>query len=436
MKQTDEMLDAVGVGIGPFNLSVAALMHPLELRSRFFERRGDFNWHPGLLFPEATIQVSFLKDLVTLADPTSAFSFLCFLFSHKRLYRFINANFPRVTRVEFNQYLRWVCASLPNLEFGRGVDAVFFDGESLVVDLGDELVRTRNVVLGSGLAPVIPACAGPHVGRSVLHATNFLNGDLQTGGKRVVVVGGGQTGAEVFNYLLGDEARMPRELTWISRRPNFQPLDNSPFTNDLFTPSYSNYFFNLPRAEKNTILAQQKLASDGISEDLLASIYRRLYEIEFLNGGSRVCSLRPQHELAGMSRRASTGWSLELRNGLNGQEDSVEADIVILCTGSEYRLPKYLDPLRGRIPLEPGGGFKMREDFSVEWDGPPSLNIYAQNAARHTRGVADPNLSLMAWRSATIVNSLAGRTVHNVKESNSVFDWMTMEVAAQTGAAF
>src|SRR3712207_5952507 len=114
----DPPWDALGVGIGPFNLSVAALADTLpQLRLRFFDQRAEFQWHAGLLFPNATIQVSFLKDLVTLADPTNRYSFLNFLFHTGRLYRFLNVNFGRASRIEFNQYLRWVCESLPYLEF-------------------------------------------------------------------------------------------------------------------------------------------------------------------------------------------------------------------------------------------------------------------------------------------------------------------------------
>ena len=39
------------------------------------------------------------------------------------------------------------------------------------------------------------------------------------------------------------------------------------------------------------------------------------------------------------------------------------------------------------------------------------------------RGVADPNLSLMAWRSAVIANSLIGRPVYDVAGESSVFDF-------------
>src|SRR5205807_9663840 len=74
---------AVGVGVGPFNLSLAALLAPTGFDARFFERSANFQWHPGLLLPEATLQVSYLKDLVTLVDPTSQYSFVAFLRAHK-----------------------------------------------------------------------------------------------------------------------------------------------------------------------------------------------------------------------------------------------------------------------------------------------------------------------------------------------------------------
>ncbi|MFG2390637.1 SidA/IucD/PvdA family monooxygenase, partial [Streptomyces lavendulae] len=75
--QLDTPHDLVGIGIGPFNLSLAALAHGLPqqgigtLATAFYDQRRDFRWHPGLLIDGATLQVPFLADLVTLADPTS-----------------------------------------------------------------------------------------------------------------------------------------------------------------------------------------------------------------------------------------------------------------------------------------------------------------------------------------------------------------------------
>ena len=427
-KEKDVILDVAGVGIGPFNLSTAALLQPIKkLRAVFYERAQEFQWHSGLLFPEATIQVSFLKDLVTLVDPTNPYSFLSFLSSTKRLYSFITANFPRLTRVEFNQYFQWVSASLPNLRFGHPVDGVFYDGQCFVLDLGSEMVRTWNLILGSGLTPVIPDCARPHLGPTVFHASLYLKKNIKTADKRIAIIGGGQTGAEVFYHLLRDPENQPRQIYWISRRPNFLPLDETPFTNELFTPNYSDFFFNLPEAEKPSVLARQKLASDGIAPPLLEMIYRRLYEIEFLNGHNHEVHLCPSRELIDISPAGDGRWALLLGDGCLGRFETIHADVVVMSTGAEFKVPKYLDPLLDRIPLDMGR-FLFRDDFSIEWDGPESNRIYAQNAALHARGVADPNLGLMAWRSAKIVNSLAGRTVYDVDNNSSFFDWMPTEV--------
>ena len=415
---SDVVLDAVGVGAGPFNLSLAALIAPTGFSARFFERSANFQWHPGLLFPEATIQVSFLKDLVTLVDPTSQFSFLAFLRAHKRLYRFINLS-GNVSRKEFNQYLQWAAGRLPNVEFGAEVREVAIDGQSFSIRVDHRVLRTKNVVLGTGLVPNVPPWARSHLGDTVFHSNDYLLHPIDATGRVVAVVGGGQSGAEVAWHLLLDLEHLPAQLIWISHRANFLPLDESPFTNELFNPVYSDYFFTLTREQRDTLLAEQKLASDGISEGLLQRIYDRLYDLEFLESAGRRVRLLPGHEVVDMQHTPG-GCELALRDRW-GKSQTVRADVIVLGTGSSYALPEAMQPLANRMRWD-RDGFPVRADFSVEWDGPPELRIYAQDAARHMRGVPDPNLSLMAWRSAIIANSLLGRQVYDVSGESSVFD--------------
>src|SRR5690606_36823850 len=84
-----EPLDLTGIGIGPFNLGLAALLAPHSgIRSRFLERKSEFSWHNGMMLPGTTLQVPFLADLVTMADPTNSLSFLNYLHAHDRLYQF------------------------------------------------------------------------------------------------------------------------------------------------------------------------------------------------------------------------------------------------------------------------------------------------------------------------------------------------------------
>lgn len=422
------IFDAVGVGLGPFNLSTAALLEPVKkLNTCFFEREKEFQWHPGLLFPDATIQVSFLKDLVTLADPQSRYSFLSFLFANRRLYRFINANFARVSRVEFNQYFRWVANRLPNLEFGQEVHSISFEDKSFMVRTSHGQVRAKNIVLGTGLQPAIPECAANFMNAknqsTLLHASRYFHQKPRTSGAKVVVVGGGQTGAEIVQHLLSTPEVAPKTLFWVSKRSNFLPLDESPFTNELFTPNYSDYFYGLSAQDRLSLLAEQKFASDGINNSLLERIYQLLYQAEFLNGSGRCCSLYPRCELVDITPSVEGGWGLTLRDGFNFGATAIEADVVILATGTTYKPLPALSPIMNRLSRGEHG-FVVQEDYSIPWDGPASLKIYIQNGAKHCRGVADPNLSLIAWRSAKIVNSLAAECIYDIAESNSVFDFI------------
>jgi len=415
--------DSIGVGIGPFNLSAAALAATLpELKTLFVERARSFAWHPGMMISGATIQTSHLKDLVTLADPTSPYSFLSYLHAKKRMYRFITADFDSVERAEFNDYFRWVSERLPNVQFGYTVESIDFDGSMFILN-DDERYTSRSLILATGLSPDIPDCALPFVGSSVFHSSSLLHGATDWSGKRVAIIGGGQSGGEIFSFALDNDDRMPAEVHWISSRSNFLPLDDSPFTNELFTPGYSSYFFDLPLDKRLFSLDGQKLASDGISLNLLRHIYRRLYALEFVRKSRPMIGLKPCTRLVDIQRGAGHGeFVLELQHGITEDRNAITADVVVLATGYRYRMPAFLSRMKSRIPCK-HTGYHYHPDFSIQWDGHPRNKIYVQNAARNARGIADPNLSLMAWRSANIINDLVGRQHYTIQDSKDLPLW-------------
>ncbi|MDE1902058.1 MAG: SidA/IucD/PvdA family monooxygenase, partial [Alphaproteobacteria bacterium] len=75
----DRVCDIIGIGFGPANLSLAiALQERAEesgnrLETVFLEQKSAFGWFPEMLIPGATMQVSFLKDLVSLRNPCSPY---------------------------------------------------------------------------------------------------------------------------------------------------------------------------------------------------------------------------------------------------------------------------------------------------------------------------------------------------------------------------
>lgn len=422
MASKGRTVDCVGVGIGPANLSLAALSHATpHLELQFFEKAKGFSWHPGLLFPESSIQTSYLKDLVTPVAPTNPYSFLSFLVEHRRFYSFVTANVPRVSRSEFNQYLTWVSEGLSNLQFGSPVIRIEYQNDYFEVRTPSACTRARNVVLGTGRPPYIPHCARPFLGPSVHHAVEFGHYAPKIAGRRVAVIGGGQSGAELVHHFLLDRDALPSELYWISRRGNFQPLDESPFANELFTPEYTHQFYRLGEDARQELLREQLLASDGISGELLDDLYRRLYSLQFVDEVDRYpVHLLPGHELVGI-QRCDFGWAMDVR-ARDERCFRRRVDLIVLATGHRYRVPQCLEPVRHRIEWNDGEP-SVDENFAVIWDGPPERRIFVQNASRNRHGVADPNLSLLAWRSAVILNQLAGRIVYDCQPGLGTVEW-------------
>lgn len=421
---TTNALDVTGIGIGPSNLSVAALLATTpRVRARFFERRHAFQWHPGMMLPGSRMQTSFLKDLVTPVSPTSPFSFIAYLVATGRFYRFINADFTRVRRAEFVAYLRWVADQVPSLSFGQGVEEVTFDGREFVTRLSNgETVRSRDVSVGVGNPPNIPAWARAHVGSTCFHNETYLGSDLSVDQRRVVVVGGGQSGAELFLDVLSGARGLPREVVWITRRPNVEPLDETSFTNEHFTPDYVRQFRRLSPERRKALVDSQKLYTDGVSPETVREVSQRLYECDFLSPDANRYRLLSYREVKGM-RREGGAFNLEMFNGFNQKTESVETDVVLLATGYRFGLPPFLEPIADKLARDDDGNMILEEDYSVVWDGPPSSRIFMMNAGRVSHGIADSALSLAAWRSAMIVNSILGAQVYPTEPCQAPVEW-------------
>lgn len=420
----------IGIGAGPANLSLASLLHPHhEISNLFLDRKAAFGWHDGQQLPNTSLQVSLLKDLVSLADPTSRFSFLSYLHSQRRIYHFINAQFAAVPRKEFRNYLKWACEQNQNIVLGETVQAVDFD-RTFVVRTDRRTVTADNLAIGVGSRPWVPPAATGLPQEDQFHVCDIVNRGGDLGGRRVCVVGGGQSGAEAFLDLLSRPPQdRPRRISWVTRRRNYFPIDDSPFTNEFYSPDYSDYHFSLPAENRRRFNTEQVLSSDGISADTLRQIYQRVYTQRYIDGEDDLVVLCPNREVVRVES-TDTGWTIDLantdRSGLVGRLD---ADVVIWATGFRSAPMDFLDPISHRLSREEGE-LKIDADFAVRWDGPAGHDIFVHNAAEQQRGLADRNLSLIAWRSQRIVDRLRG--VRSDEQLPSLLDWTTKHHAAAT----
>ncbi len=414
----------VGIGVGPANLSLASLMHGHpEITNLFLDKKEAFGWHDGQQIPGATIQVSMLKDLVSLSQPTNAYSFLAYLCEQGRVYHFLNAQFDAVPREEFRNYMQWACGKNENIAFGHEVRAVTYD-DVFHIRTDSMTVTADNISVGVGVQPVVPPPARDHLGDRQFHISEFMSKATNLAGLRVGVIGGGQSGAEGFGDLIARSGPdLPRRVVWISRRPNFLPLDDSPFTNDYYSPSYSDYFASLDSATRHALNARHVLTSDGISEATLRQIYQRIYTRRFIDGYADLVALYPNRTVIDVTTAPAGAWNLKLaHNEHDIVSENVELDVIIWATGYRPAHPAFLEPLESRLERD-NGEYRIDDSFAITWDGPTDNNIFLQNAARGQRGLADPNLSLNAWRSQRILDRIRGvRTEHQLE---SFIEWMS-----------
>ncbi len=413
--------DLLGVGIGPFNLSLAALAEPVDgLDAVFFDQAPAFAWHPGLLVEGTTTQVPFLADLVTLADPTSRHSFLEYLREHDRLYRFYLRERFHLPRREYDHYCRWVAGRLPNCHFGTRVEGLrwlvgpgLFEAELTEAGGRTSRRRARNLVLGVGTTPAVPGALAGALGKDVFHAAEFLeHRERLRQAAAVTVVGSGQSGAEVFLELLREQPGCGYRLDWLTRSAGFFPMEYSRLGLEHFTPDYTRYFHGLPAATRDRLLPTQDLLYKGIDVDTIAAIGDLLYERTVARAEPPVRLLA--HAEVRSLEPAGGRWRVAGRQWEQDRPFTLEADCVVLATGYRDGPPACLDGLADLVAWDNAGRYQVDLDYRVATDSRVTGGLYVQNGELHTHGVGAPDLGLGANRAATIVNAVTGREVYRL----------------------
>lgn len=407
----------IAIGLGPFNLSLACLTAPLkETSGLFLERGSGFTWHPGMLVERCTLQNPFLADLVSLADPTSRFSYLNYCKQQGRIYScYVRENFY-LTRQEYNRYCQWAAAQLDSVRFHHEVTAITHDEQHQLYRVSGHDPRTgrpfehaaRRLVLGIGSSPWLPACcegAGPW-----LHSADYLRHKEALQQRReVTIVGSGQSAAEIFRDLLQDIDRFGYRLNWVTRSSRFFQMENAKLVLELISPDYADHFFGLPESAKQRVLLDQKSVYNGINGELIDALYDTLDERrDELRGRVR---LLPNMELS-TCRPSADGHQLEFVHTELGRRYRHHADGLVFATGYAPRVPAFIEGIRHRIAWDGAGRYRQQRNYAVD---PEGREIFVQNAGCHSHGVTNPDLGMACYRNACIIRALTGTEFYPIE---------------------
>ncbi len=386
--------------------------------AHFFERQPRFGWHRGMLIDDATMQVSFLKDLVTLRNPSSEFSFLCYLQSEGRLVDFVNGKSLFPLRVEFHDYFEWAAAKVDDMvSYGHEVIAVrpvVLDGVVEYVDVtsrsGSEVVvhRARNLVIGTGLRPQMPD--GVERTDRVWHTSDLLARveGLDGAGppSRFVVVGAGQSAAENVAYL---HRRFPdAEVCAVFSRYGYSPADDSGFANRIFDPDAVDEYFTAPDETKRKLMGYHGNTNYAVVDiDLIDDLYRTAYQEKVL-GTERLRFLNVSRVVDAVETPDRVRTTVE--SLVTGERTTLDADVVVYATGY---LPADALGLLGevgeRCRLDAQGRVRVERDYRVATDPGMRCGVYLQGGTEHTHGITSSLLSNTAIRVGEILDSIVER---------------------------
>lgn len=405
--------DFIAIGVGPFNLGLACLTEPIEdLNGIFLDKKEGFNWHPGMLLEDTTLQVPFMADLVTLADPTNQFSFLNYIKEQGRMYSFyIRENFL-LLRNEYNQYCQWAISKLSNIHFNTEVTHIDYNEAEAIYIVTSTCTKTQEIkiykakrlVFGTGTQPYVPQCA-KNLKDQAIHSSQYLsNKERLQSQKKITILGSGQSAAEIFYDLLQEVDSRDYELNWITRSPRFFPLEYSKLTLEMTSPEYVDYFYNLAPQKRDHLIKNQKHLYKGINSDLIGAIHDTMYAKRVATQAPLNVSLRTNSELISAKTKGDA-IHLELHQVEEDKYFKHDTEGLVLATGYTYYLPDFVEGISNRIQWDDQDRFDVARNYSIDKN---KNEIFVQNAELHTHGFVTPDLGMVAYRNSCIIKEMTG----------------------------
>lgn len=458
----DSVYDLVCIGFGPASLAIAIALHDEMEAGKltnppkvlFLEKQSQFAWHAGMLLPGAKMQISFIKDLASLRNPRSNFTFLNYLHKNDRLVEFTNLDTFLPARIEFEDYLRWCARHFDDVvQYQNEVLSVspvqedgparLFGVKSRDTQSGETTTyQARNVVLALGGQPSIPKSL-PHSER-VIHSSQYAQAVPRmltnpSASYRVAVIGAGQSAAEIFNNI---QNLYPNSKTSLIMRSEFlKPSDDSPFVNSIFNPQYIDRIYPKSSAYRAAFLEDARATNYSVVRlELIEHLYEKMYHQRRTLGKDE--RAWPHRILAGrrIVNVTEKGEALRIKtavchlgdeDGLLGEEQEVEeldVDLIICATG--YQRRAHVEMLKGCWGLLPspqdasGEGRKDRwvvegnrvmeveRDYSVKFEGgkvESGSGVWLQGCCEGTHGLSDTLLSVLSTRSGEMVGNIFGK---------------------------
>ncbi|MDR6227353.1 SidA/IucD/PvdA family monooxygenase [Desmospora profundinema] len=417
--------DLIGVGFGPAGIALAAVMADDEeetgqhqMDRLFFEKAADSSWQPNMLLSGTDIQHHFLRDFATPRNPRSRFTFPNYLVEKNRLFAFGHLG-GVAGRIEWSDYVNWCAQQLTEhvryrhevLEVEPVVSASAVQYLNVWVrelETGrTQMFQTRDMAVNVGRIPHIPDLYRAYLGENVFHSHQFLqrlSAHHSRDDHTFVVVGSGQNAIEV---ILSLRDRYPTASIYsINRNVGFQLMDTGHFSNEVFFPEFTDYFYHLSQENRDKLFEKMKYTNYSVVDyDVSRDLYWKVYE-DRVQGRNRLHITRCTQVVD--IKREDSRYHLTLEDIYTQQTRTVSADTIILCTGfKEPKMPAILNPLEEYLLKDEAGCLKITRDYRIQTTAAFKSRLFINGLTERTHGISDStSFSMMALKAQRIYETL------------------------------
>lgn len=399
----------LGVGFGPSNLALAIALAERNLAAVFVEQQPEFGWHTGMLLPHARMQLPFLKDLVTLRNIKSDFTFLNYLSERGRLIEFIGRHTLFPSRMEFHDYLEWAAARVAaDVRYGHRVVEISAGDPGFVVQTEPgRVIHAETLVLATGLQPVLPAGVdeSPRQWHSHRLLANLAAMNLSAP-RRFAVIGAGQSAAEVAAHL--HDTYPQAEVHAVFARYGYSSADDNPYANRIFDPSAVDEFYCADTHVRQRLLDYHRSTNYSVVDpQLIDELYSREYA-ERVAGARRLFMHNASEVIA--AQEYPDRVRLTLSHLIDYSQETLDCDAVVYATGyAPLDARCLLGELAGRYEFDLHGQPAVTRDYRLVPQAASPGDIYLNGAVEHTHGLSSSLLSNVAVRAGEIVTAFAAR---------------------------
>lgn len=227
----------------------------------------------------------------------------------------------------------------------------------------------------------------------------------------VTVVGGGQSAAEVVEYLHDNFPRC--QITAVVSAFGYMPADDTPFVNQIFDSEWVDSFFEASEETKQEVLMRHSTTNyAAVDIDLISSLYKKVYRDKLLGEGR----LRFKRLTRVTAAREEDGQAiLLLHDKLAGKTSTTRSDYLVCATGYvPNEIDEILAPeLAQRLQRDAQERPRFSRTYQLEFESSTIAPIYCVGMNQYSHGLTSTLLSNIAIRSGEILEDLKMRICAN-----------------------